>query len=577
METMIYPDTNHEVVNFDYNNRMLPVYVSGTDTYAQSIAYDSANRMKEIIRGVNKIDTDYLYNPWNVDGGRLLNITSTQVSPASNLQNLTYDYDPVGNINAIVDSLSGPQTQSFTYDALDRVLTSSATGGSNGLYSEGYEYYDATGNLKKKNDILYTYNSGHAHGVSSLANGNSYAYDANGNMTSRNVGGQSFTLTYDSENRLVSVTGAATASFSYDADGKQVIGTVNGVTTYYVGNHYEVKNDVVTKYYFAGATRLALRTGDTLSFLLGDHIGSSSVRTNANGGLDASALYKAFGETRYTYGSLGTDYHFTGQREEISLGIYWFQSRWYDGYLNRFIQPDSIVPLASQGTQAWDRYAFVNNNPVRYNDPTGHMIDQGDDGGCTDESDCTPPPPPQTCDTVTCRADNGDIGAILELLFPSHWGWNVQAGGSFGLPIGIDIGVEVNASVVYYWRTDQLIGNVDFGVGPGVGVKLPVPGQIAATTGPVLGWGQSDPNAGDISVSGGASLAAEGAVAVSASVPVNLTSNGPEFYVDPVYGQIPVTAYGGVGVGCCGAGGNVMASGSIYQSDLSILLPWHWW
>ena len=93
-----------------------------------------------------------------------------------------------------------------------------------------------------------------------------------------------------------------------------------------MGNHYEVKSTIVTKYYFAGATRLAVRTGDTLSFLLADHIGSSSVTTDANGGYSAEALYKAFGETRYTLGNLNTDYHFTGQREEVSLGIYWFQS-----------------------------------------------------------------------------------------------------------------------------------------------------------------------------------------------------------------------------------------------------------
>jgi hypothetical protein len=187
------------------------------------------------------------------------------------------------------------------------------------------------------------------------------------------------------------------------------------------------------------------------------------------------------------------------------------------------------------------------------------------------------PQQPQGCTTVACKATNGDVGAVLELLFPSHWGWNVQAGGSVGFPVGIDFGVEVNVSVTYYWRTDQLIGNVDFGVGPGAGAKLPAPGQIAATTGPVLGWAQSDPNAGELSVNGGATIAAEGAVVGSVDIPINMTSNGPEFYVDPVYGQIPVTAYGGVGVGCCGAGGNVMVSGSIYQSDLSILLPWHWW
>ncbi len=40
------------------------------------------------------------------------------------------------------------------------------------------------------------------------------------------------------------------------------------------------------------------------------------------------------------------------------------------------------MPTGTQGTQAWDRYAFVNNNPVRYNDPTGHGVDCGMGEGC---------------------------------------------------------------------------------------------------------------------------------------------------------------------------------------------------
>jgi RHS repeat-associated protein len=245
-------------------------------------------------------------------------------------------------------------------------------------------------------------------------------------MTSRNVGGQSFTLNYDAENRLVSVTGAATANFHYDADGKQIKATVNGVTTYYVGNHYEVKSSVVTKYYFAGATRIAVRTGGTLSYLLGDHLGSSSVTTDANGVKTASALYKAFGETRYTLGNLGTDYHFTGQREEAALGgIYWFQSRWMDPSLGRFTQPDTIVPTSTQGTQAWDRYAFVNNNPVRYTDPTGHDTecgigqtcpeeeDEGGSNGSENTSSCTSDEGGTTCEIYVSPDQVGEAEFIL--------------------------------------------------------------------------------------------------------------------------------------------------------------------
>ncbi len=47
-----------------------------------------------------------------------------------------------------------------------------------------------------------------------------------------------------------------------------------------------------------------------------------------------------------------------------------YNSRWYDSSLGRFAQADTIVPA---GVQGYDRYAFVNNNPVRYTDQSGHM------------------------------------------------------------------------------------------------------------------------------------------------------------------------------------------------------------
>ena len=162
----------------------------------------------------------------------------------------------------------------------------------------------------------------------------------------------------------------------YDGDGRRVAQTVNGVTTYFVGNHYEVTNGVVTKYYFAGATRLAVRTNGTLSYMLSDHLGSTSLITNASGNVTSEMRYSAWGEVRYQAGVTPTNYTYTGQYSNVSdFGLMFYGSRWYDGSLGRFAQADTIVP---GGVQGYDRYAYANNNPIRYTDPSGHSPRRSD-------------------------------------------------------------------------------------------------------------------------------------------------------------------------------------------------------
>jgi hypothetical protein len=47
-----------------------------------------------------------------------------------------------------------------------------------------------------------------------------------------------------------------------------------------------------------------------------------------------------------------------------------YNARWYDPALGRMAQADTIVP---GGVQGLDRYAYVNNSPVMYTDPSGHL------------------------------------------------------------------------------------------------------------------------------------------------------------------------------------------------------------
>ncbi len=58
-----------------------------------------------------------------------------------------------------------------------------------------------------------------------------YGYDADGSTTTDPAGN---TYTYDSLDRLTSISGTANESFAYDGDGNKVSHTINGVTTNYL-------------------------------------------------------------------------------------------------------------------------------------------------------------------------------------------------------------------------------------------------------------------------------------------------------------------------------------------------------
>jgi RHS repeat-associated protein len=107
---------------------------------------------------------------------------------------------------------------------------------------------------------------------------------------------------------------------------------------------------------------------------MGDHLGSTSITTNASGVFTSELRYRTFGDTRYTSGGIPTRYRFTGQRSYTpDFGLYYYGSRWYDPALGRFIQPDTIVPDSSN-PQDLNRYSYVRNSPLKHIDPIGHVM-----------------------------------------------------------------------------------------------------------------------------------------------------------------------------------------------------------
>jgi RHS repeat-associated protein len=194
-----------------------------------------------------------------------------------------------------------------------------------------------------------------------------------------------YTQGWNAENRLIAVTNTTTLSvtrFYYDGDAlrdRVKKADASGTTVYVGALEKNVTANITTTYYYAGSTRIALRQQTPITnvvyYLHGDHLGSASLTTNASGAPTSQLRYLPYGAPRpgYPSGSVPTDYRFTGQRsEEATLGsLYDYGARMYSPYLNRWIQPDTIVPQPGN-PQDLNRYSYTRNNPLKYIDPSGH-------------------------------------------------------------------------------------------------------------------------------------------------------------------------------------------------------------
>ncbi len=138
-------------------------------------------------------------------------------------------------------------------------------------------------------------------------------------------------------------------------------------------------------YYYAGGQRVALRNGTILRFLLGDHLGSTAVTATSTGAKYAEQRYYPWGGTRWPDNpATPTARRFTGQIEDAAVGLYFYNARYYDPYLNRWLQPDTIIPDPAN-PQSLNRYSYCLNNPLKYVDPTGHREVRYSEGEWIDE------------------------------------------------------------------------------------------------------------------------------------------------------------------------------------------------
>jgi len=307
------------------------------------------------------------------------------VNTGSNVQSHSYVYDVLGNVTQRLDGATGRDERfSFAdgsdgYDGLNRLRVQRVIGGATVTVA-----YDALGNITSKSDVgsyAYGQNAG-PHAVTS-AGGNSYSYDANGNMTS----GAGRTLEWTSFNQLRKVTqGGLNSEFWFGAGHERVLQQEsNNTKTVYVGALYEVVTnpDGLTElkhYIMTPLGRTAVRTvrmnGKVETrYFHQDALGSIAAVTDEWGRVEKRYTFDAWGKrvnTLDTHSSSGgkVTRGFTDHEMLDDFGLIHMNGRVYDPVLGRFLSADPFVGDVGD-SQDYNRYSYLGNNPLGGTDPSG--------------------------------------------------------------------------------------------------------------------------------------------------------------------------------------------------------------
>lgn len=359
--------------------------------------YNAANRLV-MLRNPEYTQVDYQYDP----AGRLLSrVTAngarmTQVFDANGwlsklsqydaagalISESNYLRDRVGNVTTLTDT-NGVTT--YTLDALSRLRTvnNPATAndelftydgvGNRKSYTRGSltanantRYYNYTPYTNRLNDIRIGSTSG------TLESWFTYNYE--GQLTTQNGVGAK-TLTWDAKGR-VSALGSET--YTYDPMDYRIgrNGGSMGNRSYFLeGEHLESEysGGSLLARYFRGSSvdelvaAWMLDTDNKVKPYLFHHdqVNSVTAVSGHNGGTTQNARYTAFGQAQTGTGSSPNRLKYTG-REDDGTGLYYYRARYYDPTIGRFISEDP------KGFQAGiNFYAYVGNNPINANDPSG--------------------------------------------------------------------------------------------------------------------------------------------------------------------------------------------------------------
>ncbi|WP_249342606.1 RHS repeat-associated core domain-containing protein [Pseudomonas rustica] len=388
-----------------------------------AIQYNALGQMVRETAG-NSVITSLEYAAQN---GRLTRLQAKRGNDA--LQDLRYDYDPVGNVLSIEDAALPVRyfanqrvepVNRYVYNSLYQLIKATGweAGGSDqgpafsrfddpascANYSQTYRY-DHGGNLL---ELTHDGPQSHSHRLVAAAQSNRClpvingvepseedlrkSFDANGNLLNLQPG-QVFRWDLRNQLREVSPVANDRERYVYGADGMRVrkvrstqtnARTLVSEVRYLPGLELRTHSgtgealQVIT----VQAGRSSVRVlhweseppkdiaNDQYRYSLNDHLGSCALELDSSGDIISQERYHPFGTTAWFAGrgEVEASYktvRYSGQ-ERDATGLYYYGFRYYAPWLQRWLNPDPAGTV-----DGLNIYSFVKNNPSSGYDDQG--------------------------------------------------------------------------------------------------------------------------------------------------------------------------------------------------------------
>ncbi len=129
----------------------------------------------------------------------------------------------------------------------------------------------------------------------------------------------------------------------------------------------------INNIYLNGVRIAALNEEGTAAYFLTDQVDSVAHILDEGAHTLSRTQYEPYGETLVQRGNLDFAPKFNSQELDRETNFYFYNARYYDPQIARFTSADTVID-GSADTQGWNRFAYVKGNPIRYKDPTGHII-----------------------------------------------------------------------------------------------------------------------------------------------------------------------------------------------------------